>query len=52
MLGKAIRVLTDAYFEEGIYEKTFDAKELASGVYIYELKSDDALLRQKMVLQK
>jgi aminopeptidase N len=52
MLGEAIRVLTDAFFEEGVYEKTFDARELASGVYIYELKSDDVLLRQKMVLQK
>jgi hypothetical protein len=52
MLGEAVRVLSDAFFEEGVYEKTFDAKELASGVYIYELKSDDVLLRQKMVLQK
>ena len=52
MLGKAVKVLTDAYFEQGIYEKSFDAKEFASGVYIYELKSDDVLLRQKMVLQK
>jgi aminopeptidase N len=52
MVGKAVKVLSDAFFEQGIYEKTFDAKDLASGVYIYELKSDDILLRQKMVLQK
>jgi hypothetical protein len=52
MLGEAVRVLSDAIFEEGVYEKTFDAKDLASGVYIYELKTDDVLLRQKMVLQK
>jgi len=52
MLGEAVKVLSDAIFEEGVYEKTFDAKDLASGVYIYELKTDDVLLRQKMVLQK
>jgi aminopeptidase N len=52
ILGEAVRILSDAIFEEGVYEKTFDAKDLASGVYIYELKTDDALLRQKMVLQK
>src|ERR1035437_3211895 len=52
MLGEAVKVLSDAFFEEGVYEKTFDARELASGVYIYELKSDDVLLKQKIVLQK
>jgi hypothetical protein len=52
MLGEAVRVLSDAIFADGIYEKTFDAKDLASGIYIYELKTDDVLLRQKMVLQK
>lgn len=52
ILGEAVRILSDAIFEEGVYEKTFDARELASGVYIYELKTDDVLLRQKMVLQK
>jgi aminopeptidase N len=52
MLGEAIRVLSDAIFEEGVYEKTFDAKDMASGVYVYELKTDNVLLRQKMVLQK
>ena len=51
-VGKSVRVLADALFEKGIYEKTLDAKELASGVYIYEIKSDDVTLRQKMVLQK
>jgi hypothetical protein len=52
MLGKSVKILTDAFFEQGIYEKTLDARDLASGVYIYELKSDNVLLRQKMVLQK
>jgi len=52
MLGKAVKILSDAFFEQGIYEKTLDAKDLASGVYIYELKSENVLLRQKMVLQK
>jgi hypothetical protein len=52
MLGEAVRVLSDAIFEEGIYEKTFDARDLASGVYIYELKTDEVQLRQKMILQK
>ena len=52
MLGEALRVLSDATYETGEYEKSFDAKDLASGVYIYELKTDDVLLRQKMVFQK
>jgi hypothetical protein len=52
MLGEAVKVLSDAIYEEGVYEKNFDAKDLASGIYIYELKSDDVLLRQKMMLQK
>jgi hypothetical protein len=52
MLGEAVKVLSDAIFEEGVYEKTFDARDLASGVYIYELKTDEVQLRQKMILQK
>jgi aminopeptidase N len=52
MLGESVMILSDAIYETGVYEKSFDASELASGVYIYELKTDNVLLRQKMVLQK
>lgn len=52
MLGQVVAVLADGNFSEGVFEKTFDAKGLSSGMYICEFKSDKFQLRQKMILEK
>ncbi len=51
-LGELVGVLAYGNYEAGNYERVFDAKNLASGIYVYVLKADDILLKQKMVLTK
>lgn len=52
MLGQQVAILADGIFGEGVYQRTFDAAGLSSGVYIYELQSDNFQLRKKMILEK
>jgi len=52
MLGQKVKILANGIYSEGVYEQSFDASGLSSGIYIYELKSDDFQLRKKMVLEK
>ena len=50
--GKEVQVLVDGFKEAGRYETTFDALNLASGIYFYRLTSgNDAVMRQ-MILTK
>jgi aminopeptidase N len=51
-LGELINVLAYGEYETGVYERVFDAVGLASGIYIYVLRANDAVLKQKMVLAK
>lgn len=51
-LGELVSVLAYGEYEAGTYERVFSSNDLASGIYIYILKADNAVLKQKMVLMK
>ena len=51
-LGELVNVLAFGEYEAGVYERVFDASGLASGIYIYILRTDNVILKQKMVLMK
>ena len=49
-LGEEIRTLIDEYKNPGSYTIRFDASNLASGIYFYQLKAKDFISTKKMVL--
>jgi len=51
-LGELVGVLAYGEYAAGTYERVFSSNDLASGIYIYVLKTRDVLLKQKMVLAK
>ncbi|MEE9450093.1 MAG: T9SS type A sorting domain-containing protein, partial [Ignavibacteriaceae bacterium] len=52
VLGKEVATLVNQEKSAGNYEVSFDAYELASGVYIYRMKVNDFIEGKKMVLVK
>jgi hypothetical protein len=52
MTGRKVRTLVREYANAGSYEVTFDASELASGVYFYRLTAGSNTTVRKMVLMK
>ncbi len=52
ILGKEIATLVNEQKQNGKYEVKFDAVNLPSGVYIYQLNSDSFNKVKKMILQK
>jgi len=52
MLGQEVRTLVSANKEAGVYEVNFEAANLPSGVYVYELKQNNMSLTKKMSLIK
>jgi hypothetical protein len=52
ILGRKISVLVDQQLSAGKHQITFDATDLASGVYFAKLITDDKLLTQRLVLVK
>lgn len=52
VLGKEIAVLVNERQSPGIYEVSFDAGSLSSGVYYYKLIGEDFIVTKKMVLLK
>ena len=52
LLGQVVRTLADGNYEAGSYNKNFDGTDLSSGIYIYELRANDVVLKHKMVLMK
>lgn len=50
--GRLIRTLYDQELEPGLYEPTFNGENLASGVYIYQLVTDEKTVVKKMTLIK
>jgi len=52
VLGREVATLVNENLNEGIYEATFDATRLASGVYYYRLQSGDFVSTKRMLLLK
>ncbi len=52
MLGREITKLVDGEFESGSHEVTFDAKELASGIYFYKILVGNKQEVKKLILSK
>jgi len=52
MLGKEVSTLVEEYRDEGRYEINFDAGNLASGIYIYQLRANNYIATKKMILMK
>jgi hypothetical protein len=51
-LGQKVAVLVNAEKEPGIYDATFDATGLASGVYFYRLQAGSFVQTKKLVVMK
>ncbi|MCP5062727.1 MAG: T9SS type A sorting domain-containing protein [Ignavibacteriae bacterium] len=52
VLGKKVKTLINENQRAGNYEVSFDASELASGIYIYSLQSNNLILTRKMIVLK
>jgi len=52
LLGKEVATLVNGEQESGLQNVTFDAKDLTSGLYIYQLTSGGKTLSNKMLLLK
>lgn len=52
MLGQQVAKLVDGFRNAGSYEITWDASNLASGIYIYRLDADGQAISRKMILMK
>jgi hypothetical protein len=52
ILGEVIKVLADKEFSAGRYQLTFDASNLSSGIYFYQLQGNDKNFVKKMLLVK
>jgi hypothetical protein len=48
IMGEEVRVLVDENLASGNHQVEFDARGLASGIYIYQLSSDSFILSKKM----
>ncbi len=52
MLGREVEVLVDREMASGSHSVNFNAANLASGTYVYQLTSNGNVLTNKMVLLK
>jgi hypothetical protein len=52
ILGRLIKTLVNEYKQPGKYEITFDASDLSSGTYLYQLRAGNYILTEKMLLLK
>jgi hypothetical protein len=52
VLGKEVAILVNDYKPAGKFEVEFNASELTSGVYFYQLKVENIIETKKMILLK
>ena len=52
LLGEEVDILVNDYRQAGNYELSFEAHNLSSGVYLYQLKAGDFIETRKMLLLK
>ncbi|HEY6436739.1 MAG TPA: T9SS type A sorting domain-containing protein, partial [Ignavibacteriaceae bacterium] len=50
ILGNEVATLVNEEKPAGVYEISFDASRLSSGVYFYQLKADSFVETRKMIL--
>ncbi|MEO8398649.1 MAG: T9SS type A sorting domain-containing protein [Ignavibacteriaceae bacterium] len=51
-LGEEVIRLIDGFIRNGIHEINFNASNLSSGIYFYQIESEDLKLAKKMILLK
>ena len=52
ILGREVKTLYNAVAPQGITQVNFDASNLATGVYVYTIKTADAMISKKLMLLK
>lgn len=52
ILGRELETLVDAYKNKGKYTVEFNANNLSTGIYFYEIRSNEFVVRRKMILMK
>jgi hypothetical protein len=52
VMGREVKTLVNQVLKPGTYETTFDGSALSSGVYFYQLISNDFIQTKRMVLLK
>ncbi|NIR49148.1 T9SS type A sorting domain-containing protein [candidate division KSB1 bacterium] len=52
ILGRRVATLVDDEYQVGIYNISFDASDLASGVYVYRIQADGFVATRKLMLLK
>lgn len=52
LLGREVAVLVDGMQEAGLHQVAFDGSRLASGLYLYTLRTERAVLTRKMILSR
>jgi hypothetical protein len=52
ILGQEVSTVINGRLDAGIYERTFDASQLAGGVYFYRLEAGGFVATKKLVISK
>lgn len=52
MLGRKVATLIDGSVEAGYHQVTFNGRDLASGIYIYQLRTGSTVVTKKLILIK
>jgi hypothetical protein len=52
LLGNEVSEIASGYYNSGKYKFNYDGKNLASGIYIYQLKHESGIISKKMTLLK
>jgi hypothetical protein len=52
LLGRKVQTLLDEYYRAGSHQITFDASDLASGIYFYRLQAGESVESRPMLLLK
>ena len=52
ILGRQVSTLVDGLKPAGVHQISFDARRLASGMYLYRLEAGDKVFIKKMILIK
>jgi hypothetical protein len=51
-IGEEVKTLLSEFMDDGIYEVMFDASNMSTGIYYYQLTSNNSSITKKMILIK